>query len=54
MLVQFYLLKSGLDVYGAATSFIFNTMIAVMKMQITFTTVNNPDTMPLIRNSVGM
>lgn len=49
-----YRLKSGLDVYGAATSLIFNTMMAVIKMQHTFTTVSKPETMPLIKNSVGI
>lgn len=46
--------KSGLDVYGAATSLIFKTIIAVIKMQITFITVSIPDTIPLIKNSVGI
>lgn len=46
-------LTSGLAVYGALTSFIFKTIIAVMKMQITLMTVKRPDTMPLIKNSVG-
>lgn len=49
-----YRLKSGLDVYGAATSLIFSTMIAVMKMHITFTTVSNPEQMPQITNSTGI
>jgi len=52
--IYIYLRKSGLEVYGAATSFIFNTIIAVIKIQITLTTVNNADTMPLIKNSTGM
>lgn len=47
-------LRSGLEVYGEATSLIFNTTMAVMKMQITLTMVSNPDTIPLIKNSVGM
>ena len=46
--------KSGLAVYGAATSFILRTIIAVIKIQITFTTVSSADTIPLIKNSVGM
>lgn len=49
-----YRLRSGLDVYGAETSLIFKTIMAVIKMHITFTTVNKPETMPLIRNSVGI
>lgn len=48
-----YRFKSGLAVYGAETSLIFNTIMAVIKMQITFTTVSRHDTMPLIKNSVG-
>lgn len=49
-----YLLKSGLEVYGDATSLIFRTTMAVMKMQMTFMMVNNPETIPLMKNSVGM
>lgn len=49
-----YRLRSGLDVYGAATSLIFNTRIAVIKMHITFMTVSKPETMPQITNSTGI
>lgn len=52
--ISVYLRKSGLEVYGEATSLIFSTIIAVMKMQMTLTMVNKPDIIPLIKNSVGM
>lgn len=46
MSVSQNLLKSGVEVYGAATSFIFRNMIAVMNMQITFTIVKQQLTIP--------
>lgn len=48
-----YRRKSGLDVYGAATSFIFSIIMAVMKIQMILTMVKLPDTMPQMKNSVG-
>ena len=41
------LLKSGVEVYGAATSFIFKNIIAVMNIHITFTIVKQQLTMPV-------
>lgn len=46
MSVSQNLLKSGVEVYGAATSFIFRNMIAVMNMQITLIIVKQQLTIP--------
>lgn len=52
-MIYAYRLKSGLDVYGAATSLIFSTMVAVINMHITFMMVKLADTMPFTKNSTG-
>lgn len=54
IIIGHYRLKSGEDVYGAATSLIFSTMMAVIKMHVTFTTVSIHEMMPLITNSAGI
>lgn len=51
---KYYRLKSGLDVYGAETSLIFNTIMAVINIHIIFTMVSDAETMPQMQNSVGI